>query len=157
IAFGARPAVTGRPRPMYFGSQRVLRSLDRGQTWTAISDDLSRRGVDAVPSSGGQMIHDLAEEEAFGVVYTIALSPVQPGVRWVGTDDGLIHLTRDEGRTWQNTTPRELTPWSKVSMIEASPHDAGTAYAAVDRHRLDDYTAHVYRTDDFGATWTETV
>ena len=103
------------------------------------------------------MIHDLAEEEAFGVVYTIAPSPVQPGLMWVGTDDGLIHLTRDEGRTWKNITPKELTAWSKVSMIEASPHDAGTAYAAVDRHRLDDYTAHVYRTSDFGATWTEIV
>jgi photosystem II stability/assembly factor-like uncharacterized protein len=157
IAFGVRPGVAGRPRPIYFGSQLVLRSVDRGQTWTAISDDLSRRGIEAVPGSGGRMIHDLAEAEAFGVVYTIAASPVQPGLIWVGTDDGLIHVTRDEGRTWKNVTPTQLTAWSKVSVIEASPHDASTAYAAVDRHRLDDYTAHVYRTSDYGATWTEIV
>src|SRR5205085_4437523 len=105
----------------------------------------------ATPATGGGMIQELAQDEAFGVVYTIAPSRVQPGLIWAGTDDGLIHVTRDEGRTWKNVTPAQLTAWSKVSMIEASPHAAGAAYAAVDRHRLDDYTPHVYRTSDFGA------
>jgi photosystem II stability/assembly factor-like uncharacterized protein len=157
IAFGTRRGGPGAPRPMYFGSQRVLRSVDRGQSWTPISDDLSRRGIDALPASGGRMILELAKDEAFGVVYTIAPSTVRPGLIWVGTDDGLIHVTRDDGATWKNVTPTGLRAWSKVSMIEASPHDAGTAYAAIDRHRLDDYTPHVYRTSDFGVTWTEIV
>ena len=157
IAFGVRRGAAGTPRPMYFGSQRVLRSVDRGQSWIPISDDLSRRGVDATPASGGRMVQDLAKDEAFGVVYAIAASKVRPGLIWVGTDDGLVHMTRDDGSTWKNVTPTELTAWSKVSMIEASPHDAGTAYAAIDRHRLDDYTPHVYRTFDSGATWTEIV
>src|SRR5260370_6718179 len=75
------------------------------------------------------------------------------GKMWAGTDDGLIQVTRDEGKTWENVTPPELTPWSKVTHIEASHSDAGTAYAAVDRHRLDDYQAYLYRTRDFGKTW----
>ncbi len=156
IAFGPR-RTGGAPRAIYFGSQRVLRSVDRGQSWTAISDDLSRRGLDATPTAGGRMIQDLAKDEAFGVVYTIAPSPLQSGVIWAGTDDGLVHLTRDEGRTWTNVTPPSLGAWSKVSTIDASPHDAGTAYAAIDRHRLDDYTPHVLKTTDYGATWTEIV
>ncbi len=156
IAFGPRRAA-GAPRAIYFGSQRVLRSTERGQTWTANSGVLSRRGVDSTPASGGRMIQDLARDEAFGVVYTIAPSALSSGLMWVGTDDGLVHVTRDEGTTWKDVTPRELTAWSKVSTIEASPHDAATAYAAVDRHRLDDYTPHVYRTTDFGVTWTRIV
>ncbi len=146
-----------KPRAIYFGSQSVLRSTDRGQSWTPISSDLSRRGREAVPATGGRMIQDLAPTEALGVVYTIAPSAVRAGLIWAGTDDGLIHLTRDGGKTWTDVTPRALDAWSKVSLIDASPHDAGTAYAAVDRHRLDDYTPHVYRTHDYGATWTEIV
>src|SRR3954447_6594092 len=157
IAFGPGRGSPGVPRPIYFGSQRVLRSIDRGQSWTAISGDLSRRGIGATPTSGGRMIQGLASEEAFGVVYTIAPSTLRPGLIWAGTDDGLVHVTQDAGATWKNVTPPPLTPWSKISMIEASPHAPGTAYAAIDRHRLDDYTPHVYRTSDFGATWTETV
>ena len=156
IAFGPR-RTAGAPRAIYFGSQRVLRSVDRGQSWTAISEDLSRRGVDAAPATGGRMIQDLAKAEAFGVVYAIAPSPLQSGLIWAGTDDGLVHVTRDEGRTWKNVTPASLGAWSKISAIDASPHEAGTAYAAIDRHRLDDYTPHILKTTDYGATWTEIV
>ncbi len=155
IAFGPRRGA--EPRAIYFGSQRVLKSVDRGQSWTPISGDLSRGGHDAIPAGGGRMIQSLAADEAYGVVYTIAPSPRQPGLIWIGTDDGLIRITRDEGATWTAVTPPALTAWSKVSLIEASPHEAGTAYAAIDRHRLDDDAPHIYRTRDYGATWTETV
>ncbi|HEX5474812.1 MAG TPA: hypothetical protein VFX12_09140 [Vicinamibacterales bacterium] len=169
--FGANPAAvryrftwtspivlsTTAPRAIYFGSQYVLKSTDQGHSWRAISPDLTRGGRQATPASGGPMIRNLAPAEAFGVVYTIALSRVSPGVIWAGTDDGLIHLTRDEGRHWQNVTPPPLDAWSKVSMIDASPHDAATAYAAIDRHRLDDRRPYIYRTHDYGATWTATV
>jgi hypothetical protein len=89
------------------------------------------------------------------VVYAIAPSPLRAGQIWVGTDTGLIHLTRDAGKTWTNVTPRDVGDWSKISTLEASPHDAATAYAAVDRHRLDDNGPHVFRTHDFGGTWRE--
>jgi photosystem II stability/assembly factor-like uncharacterized protein len=146
-----------KPRAIYFASQYVLKSVDRGQTWVRISPDLSRQGHDSTPQTGGRMIQDLAPAEALGVVYTIAPSMLSQGLIWVGTDDGLIHVTRDAGSTWKNVTPSALGPWSKVSLIEASPHDPGTAYAAIDRHRLDDYAPHVYRTRDYGAMWTEIV
>ncbi len=148
---------TTKPRAMYFGSQYVLKSSDRGQSWTRISPDLSRRGSGATLLTGGRMVQDLAQAEAVGVVYTIAPSPLRAGLIWVGTDDGLVHLTRDAGGAWTDVTPKDLGAWSKVSLVEASPHDPGTAYAAIDRHRLDDYTPHIYRTRDFGATWTEIV
>jgi photosystem II stability/assembly factor-like uncharacterized protein len=148
IAFSAT-----RPRAMYFGSQYVLKSVDKGQSWTRISPDLSRHGKAAAPSGGGRLVQDLAPAEGIGVVYTIAPSQLSPGLIWVGTDDGLIHLSRDGGSTWKDVTPPELGPWSKVSLIDASPYAAGTAYAAVDRHRLDDYMPYIYRTRDFGATW----
>ena len=89
-----------------------------------------------------------------GVIYAVAPSPLKDGWLWCGTDDGLIWRTRDDGKSWQNVTPKELTPWSKVGIIEASHFDAATAYATIDRHRLDDLAAHVYRTRDGGATWT---
>jgi len=145
-----------KPRAIFFGSQYVLKSTDQGQTWTRTSADLSRHGGDVttVPS-GGEMVQKLAPAEAAGVVYTIAPSTLRPGLIWAGTDDGQIHVTRDDGATWQNVTPSTLTAWSKVSMLEASPHDAGTAYAAIDRHRLDDYTPHILATHDEGHTWTE--
>jgi hypothetical protein len=96
---------------------------------------------------------DVPKGTRHGVIYTIGPSFVKAGEIWTGTDDGLIQLTQDEGKTWENVTPPELTPWSKVTHIEASHSDAGTAYAAVDRHRLDDYQAYLYRTRDFGKTW----
>ena len=145
-----------KPRAIFFGSQYVLKSTDQGQSWTRTSADLSRHGGDvtAVPS-GGAMVQKLAPAEALGVVYTIAPSTLRPGLIWAGTDDGQIDVSRDDGSTWQNVTPPALSAWSKVSMLEASPHDAATAYAAIDRHRLDDDTPHIFVTHDEGKTWTE--
>ena len=130
---------------LYFGAQFVLRSSDKGQTWQAISPDLTVNNADASGTA--------KKEEARGVVYTIAGSPLRAGEIWAGTDNGLIHLTLDDGAHWSNVTPPDIAEWSQISLIEASPHDAATAYVAVDRHQLDDFNPYVYRTHDAGKTW----
>ena len=140
------------PHTLYFGSQNVLRSTDRGNSWEKISPDLT--GTDPNESEQGSLTVENAKARGHGVVYTIAPSPVKAGQIWAGTDSGLIQLTRDNGKTWNNVTPQGLSDWSKISIIEASRYDAGTAYAAIDRHRLDDIGPYIYRTHDFGKTWT---
>ena len=140
------------PHTLYFGSQNVLRSIDRGNSWEKISPDLT--GTDPKASEDGPLTVENAKARGHGVVYTIAPSPVAAGQVWAGTDSGLIHLTRDGGKTWNNVTPPGLTAWSKVSLIDASHSSPGTAYAAVDRHRLDDLGPYIFRTHDFGKTWT---
>ncbi|MDD5543102.1 MAG: hypothetical protein PHX83_07995 [Acidobacteriia bacterium] len=143
-----------QPHTLYFGSQFVLQTKDGGMSWTKISPDLTRH-ADKPPKTtaaeGGSI--DTSHSYGRGVVYSIAPSFVKSGVIWAGTDDGLIQLTRDDGKAWHNVTPPELTVWSKIGIIEASHFDPATAYAAVDRHRLDDYQPYIYRTHDFGKTW----
>jgi photosystem II stability/assembly factor-like uncharacterized protein len=156
------------PKTLYMGSQYVLRSQDRGSSWQQISPDLTGCSPDVARSASAAkepVITQKAVARCYGVVYTIAPSPVDANVIWAGTDTGKIWLTRDGGKTWQNVTFRGASgmepveepggghDWSKVSMIEASRFEAGTAYVAVDRHRLDDYAPHIYRTHDFGKTW----
>ena len=141
------------PRVIYFGSQYVLMSADQGMSWHEISPDLT--GVDAKTSREGPVTVENAVRRGYGVVYTIAPSPVRAGLIWAGTDTGLIQLTRDGGKTWSNVTPQGLASWSKIGIIDASHVDAGTAYAAVDRHRLDDYAPYIFRTHDYGKTWTK--
>lgn len=138
---------------LYFGSQMVFRTANGGQSWEAISPDLTREDPGVPPNLDGATAADAPKNRRRGVVYTIAPSFVTAGQIWVGTDDGLIQLTRDEGKSWSNVTPPEITAWSKVTHIEASYTDAGTAYAAVDRHRLEDRKAYLYRTRDFGKSW----
>jgi photosystem II stability/assembly factor-like uncharacterized protein len=149
-----QPMAFGPDRALYTSNQYVFRTRDRGAHWQRISRDLTRAhpGVPAnldAPSAkdtpGGR--------EARGVVYALAPSPLRANVVWAGTDDGLVHLTRDGGRTWRDVTPPALTPWSHVDAIEASHFDTNTAYAAVDRHRLDDDRPYVYVTHDAGRTW----
>ena len=140
---------------LYFGSQILFRTADGGNSWKAISPDLTREDPGVPSNLDAATAADAPAEKRRGVIYTIAPSSVQPGEIWAGTDDGQIQLTRDEGKTWSNVTPAELTPWSKVTHIEASHFDAGTAYAAVDRHRLEDLHAYLYRTHDFGKTWQQ--
>jgi photosystem II stability/assembly factor-like uncharacterized protein len=137
---------------LYFGSQYVMRTSDRGNSWETISPDLT--GTDPKTSEDGPLTAANAKARGHGVVYAIAPSPVSAGQIWAGTDTGLVHLTRDNGKTWNNVTPPNLSDWSKISLIDASHFDAGTAYAAIDRHRLDDMGAFIYRTHDFGKTWT---
>jgi photosystem II stability/assembly factor-like uncharacterized protein len=136
---------------LYFGSQVLLKSTNRGDSWEKISPDLT--GTDPKTSQQGPLTVQNAKARGHGVIYTIAPSPVAQNQIWAGSDTGLIHLTRDDGKTWSNVTPAGLADWSKISLIEASHFDAGTAYAAIDRHRLSDIGPYIYRTHDFGKTW----
>jgi photosystem II stability/assembly factor-like uncharacterized protein len=138
---------------LYFSSQVLFRTADGGGSWQVISPDLTREDPGAPPNLDPPTVADAGKEKRRGVIYSLGPSYVRKGEIWAGTDDGLIQLTRDEGKTWSNVTPPEITAWSKVTRIEASHFDAGTAYAAVDRHRLDDLHAYLYRTRDFGKTW----
>ncbi len=140
---------------LYFGAQFVLRSTDWGQSWQTISPDLTLRGaaMAAAQNQNSAPKTTPKKEQPRGVVYTIAPSPVRAGQIWAGTDNGVIQLTLDDGAHWSNVTPPDVAEWSQISLIEASPHDAAVAYAAVDRHQLDDFNPYVYRTHDAGKTW----
>ncbi|MBV9718855.1 MAG: hypothetical protein JOZ77_06025 [Candidatus Eremiobacteraeota bacterium] len=139
---------------LYFGHQNIFRSRDGGETWRIVSPDLSRSDEGTPENLDPTTLAETNGVRRHGVVYAIAPSPLRAGTIWAGTDDGFVWITRDDSRSWQNVTPAALTPWSKVGIIEASRFDAGTAYIAVDRHRLDDYTPYIYRTRDGGAHWT---
>ncbi len=141
------------PHVLYFGSQVLFRKADGGNSWQVISPDLTREDPGVPPNLDAATAADAPKGKRRGVIYTIGPSFVRVGEIWAGTDDGLTQLTLDEGKTWENVTPPDLTPWSKVTHIEASHSDAGTAYVAVDRHRLEDYQAYLYRTRNFGKTW----
>ncbi|MGA3019545.1 MAG: hypothetical protein ABSF62_20655 [Bryobacteraceae bacterium] len=140
---------------LYYANQFVMRSRDRGRTWEKISPDLSRLRPPVPANLDPVTAKDIDEQmtDRFGVVYTIGPSPLQATTVWVGTDDGLIHVTRDDGKHWTDVTPPAMTAWSKVSQIEAGHFDAGTAYASVDRHRIADNQPYIYRTHDGGKTW----
>jgi len=142
------------PQSLYFSSQVIWKSLDDGASWSAISPDLTRPVEGPQPPPGGGP-SDFEKVRGCGVVYTVAPSPLKADEIWAGTDDGLIQLTRDGGKSWRNVTPLRLGPWSNVSLMDASHFDGATAYAAIDRHRLDDQRPHVLRTHDYGATWQE--
>ncbi len=143
------------PNVIYTTAERVFRTTDEGKTWTAISPDLTRNDKSKQVSSGGPLTKDNTSVEYYDTVFTIAESPVQKDLLWAGTDDGWIQVSRDGGRNWANVTPKGIPEWSLVSLIEASPHNAGTAYAAVDTHKLDDYRPYIFKTTDFGKTWTK--
>jgi photosystem II stability/assembly factor-like uncharacterized protein len=143
------------PHELYFSHQMLFRTRNGGETWQVLSPDLTREDPGAPSNLDPATVADAPPGKRRGVIYTIAPSPLLAGEIWVGTDDGLIQLTRDDGKTWRDVTPPGLTPWSKVAMIAASHFDPDTAYAAVDRHRLEDYRPHLYRTTDAGATWRE--
>jgi photosystem II stability/assembly factor-like uncharacterized protein len=140
-------------RALYFGNQFVYKTTDGGESWAKISDDLTREDPGVPPNLDAAAAADAPAGKRRGVVYTLAPSPVRAPIVWAGTDDGLIHVTQDDGLTWQNVTPPEITPWTKVVMIDASHFDAGTAFAAAERHQLEDYEPHIYRTRDAGKTW----
>jgi photosystem II stability/assembly factor-like uncharacterized protein len=143
------------PDVLYTAAEVVFKSSDHGMSWTAISPDLTRNDKSKQESSGGPITKDNTTVEYYDTVFTIAESPVQKDLIWAGTDDGLIQLTRDGGQHWTNVTPKGMPEWSLVSLIDASPHEAGTAYAAIDTHKLDDLKPYLYKTNDFGKTWTK--
>jgi photosystem II stability/assembly factor-like uncharacterized protein len=141
------------PHALYYANQFLFKTTDGARTWARISPDLTRPDPGVPPNLDAAAAADTDTGRTRGVIYTIAPSPLSAPTVWAGTDDGWIHLTRDDGQSWQNVTPPELTPWSRVTMLEASHFDVNTAYASVDRHQLDDFEPHVYRTRDLGRTW----
>ena len=142
------------PKMLYYSNQKLFRTADGGEHWTTISPDLTRqnpgvpKNLDVVTAA-----NNLGTGPRRGVIYAIAPSSLDAKLLWLGTDDGLVWRSRDEGAHWDNVTPAQLAPWSKVGIIEASHFDVGTAYIAIDRHRLDDRKPYIYRTHDGGKTW----
>lgn len=140
------------PKIIYHGAQVVLKSTDRGRSWAAISPDLTRNDTSKMGTTGGPISIEGAGGEHYGTIFYLAESPVAAGTLWAGSDDGLVHVTRDGGATWHNVTPRNL-PEGQVNMIEASPHDAAAAFIAVNRYKLGDDRPMIYRTRDYGRSW----
>jgi photosystem II stability/assembly factor-like uncharacterized protein len=145
------------PHILYFASNTLWMTTSGGQSWTEISPDLTRKTWPVPANVGVFASQPTAKPTQRGVIYAIAPSPLDGNRIWAGTDDGLIHVTTDGGKTWKDVTPPELTPWAKVSIMEASHFDPLTAYAAINTFRLDDLHPHIYRTGDGGKTWTQIV
>lgn len=145
------------PNVLYHGGEAIFKTTDGGMHWVAISPDLTRNDKTKQEVSGGPITKDDTGTEFYDTVFAIAESPQDAQQIWSGSDDGLVQLTRDGGKTWTNITPKDMPEWGTVSLIEPSPFDAGTAYVAVDRHRLDDLKPYVFKTSDFGKTWTTLV
>ena len=145
------------PKILYFAANTLWQTSDGGRNWKQISPDLTRKTFDLPLSIGKYRAEQTAQPTQRGVIYAIAPSPLDVKRIWAGTDDGLIHLTIDGGANWTDVTPTQLSPWQKVSIIDASHTDPNTAYAAINTIRLDDLRPHIYRTRDGGKTWTEIV
>ena len=145
------------PHVLYFGANVLFQTTDQGRSWTIVSPDLTRESYPIPPNLGAFSAGDPEKGKHRGTIYALAPSFKEPDTIWAGTDDGLIHITRDGGKTWKNVTPPALTPWAKVSILEASHFDSGTVYAAVNTFRLDDLRPHIFRTRDYGSTWEEIV
>ncbi|HEV2306656.1 MAG TPA: hypothetical protein VGR93_14150 [Candidatus Acidoferrales bacterium] len=142
------------PHTIYHAGNVLFKSTDDGQTWKIISPDLTRNDKSKQRRSGGPITGDNSTIEYYDVIYTVVESPLQKGLIWAGTDDGLVWLTRDGGAHWANITPKDLPAWSKVSLIEASPHVVGAAYLAVNRYKNGDLKPYMWKTADYGKTWT---
>jgi photosystem II stability/assembly factor-like uncharacterized protein len=142
------------PGTLYVGSQHVWKSTNEGQSWTRISPDLTRHDPKTMGASGGPITKDNTGVETYATVFTIAPSPKDGNVIWAGSDDGYVQVTRNGGTSWKNVTPKDLADFARISLIEASPFRAGTAYVAANRYQQDDFKPYVFRTDDYGETWT---
>jgi photosystem II stability/assembly factor-like uncharacterized protein len=142
------------PEVLYTASEVVWKSADRGMSWNIISPDLTRNDKAKQTASGGPLTKDITSVEYYDTIFALAESPLHKGTLWVGTDDGLVQLSTDDGAHWRNVTPAAMPAWSTVSMMEPSHFDIATAYIAVDRHRLDDIAPYAWKTTDDGKTWT---
>jgi photosystem II stability/assembly factor-like uncharacterized protein len=149
------PIIASRHRPgvVYAAGNVVFRTEDEGSSWQPISPDLTRNDPTKIGPSGGPITKDNTSVEYYGTVFALAESPRDGNVLWAGSDDGLVHVSRDGGARWANVTPKGLPEWSLISQIDASPHDPGTAFIAANRYKLDDFRPYVFVTRDFGANW----
>jgi photosystem II stability/assembly factor-like uncharacterized protein len=145
------------PHVLFASSQHVWRTRDGGVTWDRISGDLTRHDPKTMGDSGGPITHDMNSPEIYATVFALGPGKKNVDVLWAGSDDGLIHVTRDGGKTWTNVTPKDMPDLGRVSIIDASAFDDGTTYAAVKKPLLEDFAPYIFRTHDFGATWTKIV
>ena len=145
------------PSILYTSSQHLWRTTDQGQTWQRISPDLTRADSATLGESGGPITHDMNGPEIYATIFTIGASPLDVNVIWTGSDDGLAYVTRDGGKSWANITPSGLPKFARISVIDASPNDAGSAYLAAKNYQNDDRAPYVYRTHDYGKTWTKII
>ena len=147
------------PTVIYAGANMMFKSTDEGQSWTVISGDLTRNDRTRQGSSGGPITKDNTSIEYYDTIFTINESPITKGLIWVGSDDGLIHLSRDNGKTWNNVTPPEsmIPKWAQINAIDPSPHDPATAWVAATLYKADDFHPYLYKTTDYGKTWSKIV
>jgi photosystem II stability/assembly factor-like uncharacterized protein len=145
------------PKTLYIGSNVLMKTGNEGQNWETISPDLTRNDKSKQLSSGGPITQDNTSIEYYDTIFTFMESPVTKGLIWAGTDDGLVQITRDGGKHWENVTPKGFPEWSQVNSIDASTFDAGTAYVAVTAYKLDDFHPYLFKTADYGKTWTKII
>jgi photosystem II stability/assembly factor-like uncharacterized protein len=141
------------PNVVYAGGNILFRTTNEGQSWEAISPDLTRDDKSKQGPTGGPITKDNTSVEYYCTIYTGAESPIKKDLIWIGSDDGLVHVTQDAGKHWSNVTPKDLPEWSRINSIEPSPHDPGTAYFAATKYQLDDFQPLLYKTTDYGKTW----
>ncbi len=142
------------PHALYVGSQHLWRSVDDGKSWEKISPDLTRAEPETLDDSGGPIVMDQDGPEIYGTLYAITPSPHEAGTIWTGSDDGLVHVSRDGGGSWRDVTPPDMPPHTRVMTVEVSPHDPGSAHVAGIRYEMDDRAPYAWTTDDYGGTWT---
>jgi photosystem II stability/assembly factor-like uncharacterized protein len=142
------------PNVLYVTGNHLFRSTDQGSTWEEVSPDLTRNDPTKFEPSGGPLTGDNTGAEYYGTIFALAESPIEKGLLWAGSDDGLVHISRDSGKSWRNVTPDSMPEWTLVSIIEASPHDAATAYIAATRYKFDDFSPYLFKTNDYGVSWS---
>ncbi|MFQ5537905.1 MAG: WD40/YVTN/BNR-like repeat-containing protein [Gemmatimonadota bacterium] len=145
------------PKTLYTSSQRLWKTTDGGDTWTALSGDLTRADPSTLGHSGGPITGDMNGPEVYATIFSVGPGKVDEDVIWTGSDDGLVHVTTDGGKTWTNVTPPDMPDFGRVSQIDASAFDAAKAYVSVRRPLLDDFSPYIWKTDDYGRTWTKIV
>jgi len=145
------------PKTLYIGAQVLLKTTNEGQSWEPISPDLTRNYKSKMGTSGGPITQDNTSIEYYCTIFTFMESPVTKGVIWVGSDDGLVHVTRDGGKNWANVTPKDMPEWIQINSIDASAHDPGTAYVVATMYKSDDFRPYLYKTTYYGKTWKKIV